>query len=353
MKPFVAIHAGAGYHSSEKRKVLAKFLNELCTNSIEQLRNGGDALDVLESIIKALEVSDSTNAGIAGSNFTLCGVIEADACIAGVDCGASIGAVPMTGTTEIIASDIHPYPISIARALWERQGPGLAGRQTPSFLTGYHAHEFAKDCGFEMLNQTDAQTLITNRQIETYHNHLRVLGNAISSKKNDVLNDTVGAIVIDQTGKLLAGASSGGISLKHRGRIGPAAIPGVGVVVDELKSKSVAICLSGTGEQIIKTFIGRKITNLMLNSNLPQNELKTFIMENFIESRALSSENEKSLGAIVLTKDMGGIDFTILHTTPSFCVASIGGDEKKPIFKLSRLAKNQICSVQCRFVPFD
>lgn len=74
----------------------------------------------------------------------------------------------------------------------------------------------------------------------------------------DRVNDTVGAIAIDSRGNIAAGSSSGGIGMKHRGRIGPAALVGIGTAVipvdpGDPEVTSVATITSGTGEHIATT----------------------------------------------------------------------------------------------------
>lgn len=79
-----------------------------------------------------------------------------------------------------------------------------------------------------------------------------------STEDQDNITDTVGAIAIDSYGNIACGASSGGIGLKHRGRVGPAALNGIGSYVipidpDDKNKTTVACVTSGTGETIATT----------------------------------------------------------------------------------------------------
>ena len=72
------------------------------------------------------------------------------------------------------------------------------------------------------------------------------------------ITDTVGAIAVDGYGNISAGSSSGGIGMKYRGRVGPAALVGVGSAViptnaaDRGGTCTASVC-SGTGEHMATT----------------------------------------------------------------------------------------------------
>jgi taspase (threonine aspartase 1) len=80
----------------------------------------------------------------------------------------------------------------------------------------------------------------------------------------DMITDTIGAIAVDKWGNIAAGSSSGGIGMKHRGRVGPAALIGIGthvVPVDpsDPEQVTVACVTSGTGELIASAFVAHTL----------------------------------------------------------------------------------------------
>ena len=88
----------------------------------------------------------------------------------------------------------------------------------------------------------------------------------------DDITDTVGAIAVDCLGNIAAGSSSGGIGLKHKGRVGPAALVGIGTAVtpiepDDPDKTCAAVVTSGTGEHIATTMAAHVCSNRIYSSN--------------------------------------------------------------------------------------
>lgn len=82
--------------------------------------------------------------------------------------------------------------------------------------------------------------------------------NPSGNRNTDNVSDTVGAIAVDSYGNIAAGSSSGGIGMKHPGRVGPAALLGIGTAVipadpNDPDKVQVGAVTSGTGEHIATT----------------------------------------------------------------------------------------------------
>jgi taspase (threonine aspartase 1) len=185
------------------------------------------------------------DAGIPGSNMCLDGTIECDASVMSLKGMGSVMAVPM------LADTAHPNPISIAAKVLELGLGGVDGvnRQPPIAIAGIKAQEFANQAGLEMISKDRAKSLILPTQVERYHRHLNILKNHLDQSHNenidqDLLQDTVGGIMIDSN-DVCAAVSSGGISLKRPGRVGEAGIPGTGMWAAEKDGLKIGISISG------------------------------------------------------------------------------------------------------------
>lgn len=81
---------------------------------------------------------------------------------------------------------------------------------------------------------------------------------SLTLSDKDKISDTIGAIAIDGAGNIAAGSSSGGIAFRMEGRIGPAALNGIGTHVipaapKDKEEKTVATLVSGTGEHLMSS----------------------------------------------------------------------------------------------------
>ncbi|KAG8670182.1 hypothetical protein FPOAC2_09529 [Fusarium poae] len=174
----------------------------------------------------------------------------------------------------------------------------------------------------------------------------------------DAITDTIGAIAIDDQGNIAAGSSSGGIGMKHRGRLGPAALVGVGTAVvpcDEEDEEQVAVAAvtSGTGEHMATTMASQRCAERIYHGTRRgrggrdvQDDDEDAIMESFIAEDFMKHPGVRqchspgAIGVMVVKKTQTGYYFYFAHNTDSFALASMGGLEKQPSCTMSRLSES-------------
>ncbi|XP_036100290.1 threonine aspartase 1 isoform X3 [Molossus molossus] len=368
---FVLVHAGAGYHSESKAKEYKHVCKRACQKAIEKLQAGALATDAVTAALVELEDSPFTNAGM-GSNLNLLGEIECDASI--MD-GKSLnfGAV---GALSGIKN-----PVSVAnRLLCEGQkGKLSAGRIPPCFLVGEGAYRWAVDHGIPscppniMTTRFSLAAFKRNKRklelaerVET--DFIQLKKRRQSNEKNDSGTlDTVGAVVVDHEGNVAAAVSSGGLALKHPGRVGQAALYGCGCWAENTGAHnpySTAVSTSGCGEHLVRTILARECSHALQAEDAHQALLETmqnkFIrtMDLIIKVAAitelgaaelftigspfLASEDGVLGGVIVLrscrcsaepdssqSKQTLLVEFLWSHTTESMCVGYMSAQDGK------------------------
>ncbi|KAL8827039.1 MAG: hypothetical protein Q9170_007172 [Blastenia crenularia] len=181
-------------------------------------------------------------------------------------------------------------------------------------------------------------------------------GDALASESvslNDDITDTVGAIAIDCLGNIAAGSSSGGIGMKHRGRIGPAALVGVGTAVvpidvDDTDKTSVATVTSGTGEHMATTMAASVCANRLYTgtrksrhggseSTDDDSAVKGFVEKDFMDHPSVkNSYSAGAIGVLGVKKTNDGVWLYFAHNTDSFAMASMSSEENKPRSVMSR-----------------
>jgi isoaspartyl peptidase/L-asparaginase-like protein (Ntn-hydrolase superfamily) len=139
--------------------------------------------------------------------------------------------------------------------------------------------------------------------------------------------DTVGAICIDFQGNIASGVSSGGIWLKHSGRVGEAGIYGAGCWARNETDKSIGFGCSctGTGEDIMLGLLGKNLDSLM--QTLPIDEA----IKTAIDSCSTMSGTEKKIGLISATLSENTILFGFGFTTQGMGVAWFSSKINDPI----------------------
>ncbi|KAF2447719.1 N-terminal nucleophile aminohydrolase [Karstenula rhodostoma CBS 690.94] len=177
-------------------------------------------------------------------------------------------------------------------------------------------------------------------------------------QEEDHITDTVGAVAVDGWGNIACAASSGGIGMKYRGRVGPAALVGVGTAVipkdpDDPDETCVATVTSGTGEHMATTMAATVCAERLYQSVKKQKggeyaevtedeALRSMIENEFMgrmEFRHPSVKNSNSAGAIGILgvkKTRQGVMLYYGHNTDSFAMASMHSDEDAPWCTMSR-----------------
>ncbi|XP_067242696.1 threonine aspartase 1 isoform X4 [Chanodichthys erythropterus] len=328
---FVLVHAGAGYHSESKAKEYKHVCKRACQRAVDRLRAGGLALEAVTAALLELEDSPFTNAG-TGSNLNISGEIECDASI--MD-GKSLnyGAV---GALSGIKN-----PVLVARRLLSetQKGKLSAGRIPPCFLVGKGAEQWAVSHGIpacpteKMTTKFSlsgykrnkrkmelAEQVETKRRKQSSENDfgcLEPVGDIMveGEENNSACLDTVGAVVVDREGNVAAAVSSGGLAMKHPGRVGQAAHYGCGCWAENARDVSLystAVSTSGSGEHLIRTMLARECSTAMQTENAHQALLEA-MQNKFI------------------------MEFLWSHTTESMCVGYMSAQDSKARTHISRL----------------
>ncbi len=190
------------------------------------LDRGSSALVAVEQTIRVLERSGLFNAG-NGAHRQLDGVRRMDASIMEGECLRA-------GAVASIEGIVHP--ITAARLVMEETAHVL--------LVGPLATKFAKHHRIALQKR---QTLPNRLSYSSMLKQIRRKGDR---------HGTVGAVALDQSGTVAAGASTGGIDLMLPGRVGDTPIIGCGVYAD---NEAGAVSMTGWGESIMRVAVAKTI----------------------------------------------------------------------------------------------
>ncbi|XP_022599681.1 threonine aspartase 1 isoform X1 [Seriola dumerili] len=365
---FVLVHAGAGYHSESKAKEYKHVCKRACQRAVDQLKAGALAVEAVAAALVELEDSPFTNAGM-GSNLNLSGEIECDASI--MD-GKSLH----YGAVGAISGIKNPVLVANRLLSEAQKGKLSAGRIPPCFLVGLGAHDWAVSHGIppcpseKMATKFSLSAYKRNKRkmelaekMDTGHNQTKKRRQSSENENGSGCLDTVGAVVVDLEGNVAAAVSSGGLAMKHSGRVGQAAHYGCGCWAENacnMNPYSTAVSTSGIlqhtlynrlcscGEHLIRTMLARECSAAMQSEDAHQALLEA-MQNKFISSPFLASEDRVLGGVIVLrccrcveaqpSQNIQGIlvEFLWSHTTESMCVGYMSAQDSKAKTHISRL----------------
>lgn len=261
----IIVHGGAGLIPPNRYATARDGCRAAAEAGWRILAAGGSALDAVEAAITTLENDPGFNAG-TGAVLTSDGRVQLDC---GVMDGASLNVGAVAGIEHI------KNPIQIARAVLT--SPHV-------LLVGAGAEEFAREAGFTLCDPhdlitpyqfarwqrgyrpgdgthagTELDAMLTEpaaTPLDTNGHHL----DAEPVHADDTKHGTVGAVAIDNTGNIVASASTGGRAGKHLGRVGDSPLPGCGYYAE---NEIGGISCTGDGEDFIRLLLAKRVADYL------------------------------------------------------------------------------------------
>ncbi|KAI5186035.1 hypothetical protein NEHOM01_1238 [Nematocida homosporus] len=260
-------HLGAGSVSREQGRKLQRYLKGVLLQS-----NGLGRL-----LLERLEADGRSNCG-RGSNRTISGGVENEICTMFGD-GRFL-------SVALIPEGVQPIKV-LDLALQMEDRPGFV---RPLSLVYQPQLEQWQGNGLEY-------------QVGGGHSSGRYSSGGSLSESCD----TVGVIEVSATG-ITCWSSSGGPSQKVEGRIGPCSVYGANTLANE----QLGVCISGTGESLIRSGICRKVAERISRHEFEE------IKDDLVEFMAKESEFPYLGGVAICRKDKNSLFLIHFQTAESF-----------------------------------
>jgi beta-aspartyl-peptidase (threonine type) len=273
--PVIVVHGGATVFDENHHDAILVAVKEAAEKGMCSLEKGGSALDAVEAAVWVLEETNLFTAGL-GACKNSDGEIELDAII--------MDGNRLESGAVMAVQDIA-HPISLARYVLDR---------TPNFqIVGNGA------------NKLYSQMLAEGYREETSSQRTEIVPIA----KNC---DTVGAVAVDENGRIASAASTSGWPGKLPGRVGDSPIIGAGVYANDIAGSSC----TGKGEQILRITMGR-MSVFHVEQGMPVLQAAETVMA---ELRQKTSGE----AGLILVDSLGNV--AVSYDTPHMPTAVLSGD---------------------------
>ncbi|XP_045472056.1 threonine aspartase 1 [Harmonia axyridis] len=325
---FIAVHCGAGVHSSEYHSVYNRLCKQACLKGMESMKNGGSALEAVRDAIILLENHPRANCGF-GSNLTMNGEVENDASIMN-------GKTLLYGGCGAVKRLKNPIQLAYDLCIKQTQA-NVLGLIPPSLLVGSGALSYARSIGLKTVSNN---ALISSHSASRHRKYHDLYKESCRTEEQNLLFDTVGAVCMDSSGNFAAASSSGGIILKKSGRVGQGALYASGTWADSSNKEtepSIAVCTSGCGEYLVRTQLAKEVADDLKATECPTTGLYKSLTEKFMESKFLQNVDQKLCGVLVLIKKNDEVSFLWGHSSETMSIGYMKSDQTKPSAFISEL----------------
>jgi beta-aspartyl-peptidase (threonine type) len=256
IEPLIIVHGGAWDIPSELHSEHLKGIHSVLDTGIRILKKTDSSLLTVLEIIKLFEDNPIFDAG-TGSFLNSDGEVEMDA-------GVMVGSDLSAGAVAAIRNVKHPIEIA----------EKIRSETQHVMLVGEGAVKFAQENGVQIFPTED---LLVGRERDLYFRLKEKKEVRIKSffEMKKIGRDTVGAVVINSKGDIIAGTSTGGTPYKLKGRVGDSPLIGSGFYADNLAGGAST---TGWGEGIMRMVMAKKAVDLMQNQ-MPAAEAAKFVID--------------------------------------------------------------------------
>ncbi len=271
MQPSLIVHGGAWSIPDSAVEDCRAGCERALEAGWKILSSGDAAIDAVEAAIVVLEEDPTFDAGI-GSHLNRDGRAQLDAIV--MD-GATLKAGAVAAVERV------RNPIRLARRVLESSEHMM--------LVGAGAEQFALEQGLPLCppgELTVERERMAWRQCRE-SNHAAEFH--ISHK-----HGTVGAVAMDEQGRIVAGTSTGGTCCKFPGRVGDSPLIGCGCYAD---AEAGGVSCTGWGEAIMKIVMAKAAADLLRTGHAPQAAAEACV-------KTLAERTQGTGGLILL--DRGG-----------------------------------------------